>query len=133
MAAMQRTQINLPEALISKLDAEAKQKGVSRAEVIRQAVWDHINTPGSGEKGSKKMKVVQVDHAWRIPPRISYETDITDIVEAASKFGRTEDTVELWEGDTLVALATWPQWSRAYKYCKSPESAHIPQAWRYAD
>jgi hypothetical protein len=70
------------------------------------------------------MKVVQIDHEWRDPQRISYDTGITDIVEAASKFGRADDTIELWDGDTLVAVAAWPQGGRAYKYCTSPGSAY---------
>lgn len=80
----------------------------------------------------KKMKVVQIDHAWREPARIEYYTDVTSIRQAAEQFGRTSDTVELWDDkDRLVAIATWPQGGKAYKYCTSPDVADIPGAWRY--
>lgn len=42
IVAMQRTQINLPDALLARLDAEARRKGVSRAEIIRRIAEDYF-------------------------------------------------------------------------------------------
>jgi len=79
------------------------------------------------------MKITQTDHAWREPQIIEYyDENITDIREAAAKYGRSNDTVRLYDdGDTLKAIATWPQGSKGYMYCKSPEKADIPGAWKY--
>ena len=59
-----------------------------------------------------------------------YQTDLTNIREVAEKFGRTEDTLHLYtdEGD-LVAIATWPQGYKCYKYCYGKNLDPNP-AWR---
>jgi hypothetical protein len=78
------------------------------------------------------MKITQTDHAWREPQIIEYHDNITDIREAAAKYGRSNDTVRLYDDDnTLKAIATWPQGGRAYKYCISPDKADMPGAWKY--
>ncbi len=63
------------------------------------------------------MRVVRWDNEgppnWR-----EYQTDMTDIREIAMKYGHAYDTLELYDDDgQLVAIATWPQGNRVYKYC----------------
>ena len=63
------------------------------------------------------MKVIRFDNEGPAN-RTEYETDLTDIRDVAAKYGHTEDTLELYDNDgTLVAVATWPQGYRVYKYC----------------
>lgn len=62
------------------------------------------------------MKVIRFDNG-DIPNRREYTTDKTDIREIAAEFGRSEDTVELYDDDgQLVARAIWPQGSKCYMY-----------------
>lgn len=49
--------------------------------------------------------------------RAEYKTEKTNIRDVAAEFGHTEDTLELYtDAGELVAVATWPQGSRVYKY-----------------
>lgn len=63
------------------------------------------------------MKVLRFDNGF-IANASEYETDNTDIREIAQIYGHTDDTMELYDDDgNLVAVATWPQGSKVYKYC----------------
>ncbi len=63
------------------------------------------------------MKVIRFDNDFSVT-RNEYTTDETDIRKVAAEFGRAEDTLELYTDDgDLVAVATWPQGSKVYKYC----------------
>lgn len=63
------------------------------------------------------MKVIRFDNEGPAN-RTEYETDMTNIRDVAAEYGHTEDTLELYDNsEELVAVATWPQGSRVYKYC----------------
>lgn len=62
------------------------------------------------------MKVVRFDNG-PVANRREYTTDIDNIREIAAKYGRSEDTLELYtDSDELVGVAIWPQGSKVYKY-----------------
>lgn len=46
MYGMKRTTVYLPEELKARLESEAKRRGVTEAEVIRQAVDKELRRPG---------------------------------------------------------------------------------------
>lgn len=58
-----------------------------------------------------------------------YDTECGDIREIAQQYGRAEDTLELYDGDDLIAMATWPKGSKVYKYCTGKNLSPNP-AWR---
>ena len=63
----------------------------------------------------------------------AHDGDIT-IYEAAAVYGRSDDTLELYDdGGTLIAMATWPQGSKVYKYCTGRDLSPNPawRVWRY--
>lgn len=63
------------------------------------------------------MKVVRFDNG-PVANRAEYTTDLENIRDVATKFGHTEDTLELYnDNGDLVAVATWPMGSKVYKYC----------------
>ena len=63
-----------------------------------------------------------------------YETDMTDIKEIAEKYGHTEDTLKLYDdADNLIAIATWPQFGVAYKYCYGDNLSPVPQYRLFTD
>ena len=76
------------------------------------------------------MKVVRFDNG-PIANRREYETDRSiTIDEAVAIYGRTEDTLELYGDDgELIALATWPQGRKIYKFCTGKNLDPNP-AWR---
>lgn len=62
------------------------------------------------------MKVIRFDNG-EIANRREYQTSKTNIREVAAEFGRTEDTIELYdETGALIARAIWPQGSKCYMY-----------------
>ena len=63
------------------------------------------------------MKVVRFDNEGPTN-RSEYETQETDIRKIAQEYGHAFDTLELYDdAGELVAIATWPQGWRVYKYC----------------
>lgn len=76
------------------------------------------------------MRIIRYDNG-PIANRTEYDAkeNIT-IREAVRIYGHTDDTIELYD-DTgaLVAVATWPQGSRVYKYCSGKDLDPNP-AWR---
>jgi hypothetical protein len=79
--------------------------------------------------GGKENDSIRYDNGM-VANRTDYTTDLTDIREVAQKYGHTEDTMELYDDDgQLVAVATWPQGSKVYKYCTGKNLDPNP-AWR---
>lgn len=69
------------------------------------------------------MTVIRTKHDGVYPSNeYRYETDLTDIREVAAKYGQTEDTLKLFDDNgELVAVATWPQGYKVYKYATEPD------------
>lgn len=68
------------------------------------------------------MKVKQIANEFRIPGTIEYETDLTDIDDIIREFGRTNDTLLLYNDEgQLIAGARWPSGYRIYQYLQNPE------------
>lgn len=62
------------------------------------------------------MKLIRFDNDG-FPNRTEYETDNENIRELAMEYGHTRDTLELYTNNgELIAVATWPQGSRVYKF-----------------
>lgn len=62
-----------------------------------------------------------------------FDTELGNIREVAMKYGRTSDTLELYDGGKLIAMATWPMGSKMYKYCTGKSVNEDPhfRIWRY--
>lgn len=77
------------------------------------------------------MKVIKFDNS-EIANRREYQINKTDIREIAAEFGRTEDTIELYD-DTgiLIARAIWPQGSKCYMYSYGKNLRENPEWCNY--
>lgn len=91
-----------------------------------------------GKEGNR-MKVIRMDDNTT-PVRTEYNTDITDIMEVAAKYGRCYDRIELRDDSgAMVAVAVWPSGYKGYIYSTDIEQiasgAYIPKpgSWRYDD
>lgn len=46
-----------------------------------------------------------------------------DIADAAAKYGRTEDTVQIYsDNNSLIAYAVWKQGYNHYSFCRHPQA-----------
>lgn len=64
------------------------------------------------------MTVMCYDHGPFSNKRV-YATNLTNIRDVAQEYGRTEDTVELYDNEmNLIAIASWPFGGKVYMYCE---------------
>ncbi len=67
----------------------------------------------------KEYTVIRMCDSMREPQE--YTTDTADIREISARFGRCEDTLKLYDGEKLLAIATWFQGYKQYSYCTNPD------------
>ena len=79
------------------------------------------------------MIITQTANQYRQPQTYKHTIDEQITIRKAAKiYGHTDDIIRLYDDeDNLLAIAVWPQGSKAYKYCTSPDKQHLPGAWRY--
>lgn len=76
------------------------------------------------------MKIIRFDNG-PVANRREYDAPKgTTIRDAAQIYGRTDDTLELYDdAGGLVGVATWPQGSKVYMYCTGGDLDPNPN-WR---
>lgn len=61
---------------------------------------------------------------------VDYENvDVKDIREVAEKYGQANDTLELYDGDKLIARATWDSCYRRYFYATGKDVGTPFETW----
>lgn len=78
------------------------------------------------------MKVVRVDNG-PVANRREYQTEEKNIRKIAEEYGRTDDTLELYdESGELTARAIWPIGSKCYMYSYGKNlDKNVPEWCKY--